>query len=751
MVKVDDNDADGVPMEQRFVDSAFSALDREIEQHSQLDFVGGADANAASSIRRTFDARAKKLKLIGDGVVSSSYLFRDPHGLLDDVQLDEMGQIHVGVQHLETNRGAVLDWRSEVAESLQFGMSRLGITVIRRRTIQVKRRRVIAVQSEWVESRNTPEDIEFGRVAGARVAPAGNRVSDTKSEEVRRATNSHHPGDVQGGDILLAELEASRDGHMRQAVATIQFEQNRAIRSPADIPLVIEGGPGTGKTLVGLHRVAKILYDLSSSPEKRSTLVVGPNPHFIEYISDVLPSLGEPGAHTFDIASLCLDSVAKRQRPTVIGEETDPLIARVKGDPAMETLLRRVAWSRVKVSELRLRVNERLVVLSEEEVAEIIARAEQAFFSGGSSYQAARDSVALQLDNRASERSREAQQRLVGGSKDRSARKERRKNKADDHAALTESRSEEVGTPHRGMEAIKDEFNSDIQVVGTGKGRVTFDELARQLLPDVQPLALVKELLTSPTISDAIDDPTAAMTIRNILSRAESDPWTRADLPLIDESAHVLGLVTPRYQHVVIDEAQDLSALAWRAIARRLSGRSLTILGDLNQSTDPAAVKGWSGALDALGIEEADVLTLAVSYRLPKPILEYAVKALPKKDRRYCPVGLRDGEPPTVRKLESPPEASEIMAALEIVPSDQYVGVITTEPRLSQITQSRDGTVILRPDEVKGLEFDVAVVVEPGHWCNESEEDYRRLFIALSRPTRRLIVLHHDPLPQRLR
>jgi len=740
-------DGEAVIEEQCFLDVAWKAVERELDGLSGPLPDATADAHAAESLKALSEKRLKTLLRLGDNFIAGSYLVDDGQDFLDE-ELDGNRNAHVGSLHLVTELGTVIDWRSPLGAALQFGEEFPGLTVIRRRTIRTKGRVVTEVQSEWLSAESDPGSAEFGRVVASGADHGG------EEGQTPKVASASSPGDLRGGDILIAELEASRDGRMRQAVATIQKDQNEAIRAARDQVFIIEGGPGTGKTLVGLHRMAKILYDLALSSDESPMLVVGPNPRFVNYISDVLPSLGEHDTTTLDIALLCLQSVKKKERPSPssIAREDD-VIAKVKGDLGMAVLLRLAAWSRVEVRELKLRVNGRLVVFHKDEVSEILMRARQAFMFDEISYAASRDSVARQLNNEALSRARAAAERLAGSADERRDRRGGRSKlgKTDTDATSQPQVEAPVGSSDEGLTS-RGKATPSVLVVGTGKGEMTFEAVTRTFMPDIEPLALVTALLTSDATAKAIaiDSPVAAMVVRNVLLRSSASPWTTADLPLIDESAHLLGLNFRQYRHVVVDEAQDLSAMAWRAIGRRTMNQSLTILGDLNQSTDPAAVGEWQDALDVLGIGTADTLTLGVSYRLPKPILKYAVQALPKVDQRRIPSGLRDGEAPEVTELSRPIGADDLTALLETIGNGHYVGVITTDAKLSRIATSRTGTLVLTPDEAKGLEFDVAIVVEPGHWCDESEVDYRRLFIALSRPTRRLIVLHHDPLPRRL-
>lgn len=201
--------------------------------------------------------------------------------------------------------------------------------------------------------------------------------------------------------------------------------------------------------------------------------------------------------------------------------------------------------------------------------------------------------------------------------------------------------------------------------------------------------------------------------------------------------------------HVVVDEAQDISPVVWSLIRARVERNSVTVLGDLNQRTVPGACRTWEEAAGALGLTEWNQMSLELSYRVPKPILDFAKRALPDGSRVLAPLGLREGEEPVIDNIGHSPTLADIDNALRISGEGDLVGVVTIDPVL--LATVRDRTVFVKPHEAKGLEFDTVVVVEPGEWFDGTDEARRLLFIALSRPTKHLAVLHYLPLPADLR
>jgi len=752
-----DEPIDLVAEEQSFLDQAWDALEDAIRRHEERygdgesDRFRGATADpyADETARRMFAHALKSMKDVTDELV----IGRVNLSPTDEGEDDDYSEYHLGALDLGTLQGRIVDWRSPYGEAFYSRSTPDRRKVLSRRTIEVEKRVVVSVEADTFIKQTKPPQVDFGRVVAK---PTKNATSPAKPGAKRsgpdgatRVGGVSSPGEIRGRDILLDELESARDGQMRKAVATIQADQDRAIRSPRDRAFIIEGGPGTGKTVVGLHRIAKILYDLRAAGEETSVLVVGPNKRFIEYISRVLPSLGERSVNTLSFRELCESSLPPKSTiPVTSGDELDPRVARVKGDIAICGLIRVAAWAKhLPPNGLSLRVNGSLIQFSQLEITRILRDARDVFVQDESSYEITRQFAARRLELASLEKVREVQERATQATKDEGKRAPRQSGTAP--AVKTDDGASD-GLTQSPVDSQRDPRQGPVFTIGSDRGQLSYAAVIRKWLPDIQPVKLITELLTSSTLADAVHESPAALVLRHLITRPASAPWTTSDLPLLDEAVHVLGGDARRFRHVVVDEAQDLSPMAWRVVARRVQGNSLTILGDPNQRTSPAAVPSWAEALSSLRIEEADILTLGLSYRLPAPVLDYAKHALPAPDRKRLPRGLRQGDAPKVVTVRTAPTPDDVGKLLGDTLEDEYACVITIDPKLSALEKIWPATVVLHPDEVKGLEFDVAIVVDPGTWCAEEDNDYRRLFIALTRPTKKLIVLHHHPLPKRI-
>jgi DNA helicase IV len=292
----------------------------------------------------------------------------------------------------------------------------------------------------------------------------------------------------------------------------------------------------------------------------------------------------------------------------------------------------------------------------------------------------------------------------------------------------------------------------------------------------VNPTALVKRLLTSPAAlaraADGIlDAGEQRAMLRPSARRGEADPWTAADLPLLDEAEAFVKGDGRRYGHVVVDEAQDLSAMALRMVARRAVASSLTILGDLAQATGAGASRSWTDALDHLGApEQVRMAELTIGYRLPAAILDFANQLLPEAAPHVtAAVSAREeGDPPELHAVTSDALASTVAALADALASEfTTTAVVAPVAMLAGLRAelAAAGHDVPLPEQstiahrlsllpaalAKGLEFDAVVVVEPAAIVAESEHGTRLLFVALTRPVQRLVIAHAQPLPVALR
>ncbi|MFJ9391335.1 HelD family protein [Nocardioides sp. NPDC101246] len=512
--------------------------------------------------------------------------------------------------------------------------------------------------------------------------------------------------------ILEAEIERPRVGPMRDIVATIQPEQDVLVRADLSQTIVVQGAPGTGKTAVGLHRAAYLLYAHRDQLTRRGVLIIGPNASFLRYIRDVLPALGEIEAKQATIAELvALHGAVRAEEPAAV--------ATLKGDVRMADVLRRAVWSHVGSPEEALvvpRGSRRWRVPSSE-----AREALEGLRANDLRYAAARALLPRALAHRV----------LV--------QMERSGDSPDDRVHDAVARAKPV------------------------------KDYAAALWPDLKPAKVLFRLFTDAAWLAEVASGVLTETEQEALlwekppRSAGTARWSLADLVLLDEIADLLDR-TPSVAHIVADEAQDLSAMMLRALGRRSTTGSLTILGDLAQATTPWASSSWASALKHLGKPDGHVEQLTRGFRVPADVIAYAARLLP----HIAP----DLEPPVaVRRTRgdltftSSSVVEALGAALERPGS---VGLIVPDAALAdaraELTEAGLGfaEIGVSADEetefdahldlvpaslAKGLEFDHVVVSDPvGIVAGEPDRDtgLRRLYVCLTRAVTSLVVRHSD-------
>jgi DNA helicase IV len=535
-------------------------------------------------------------------------------------------------------------------------------------------------------------------------------------------------------EILEAEIERPRVGPMRDIVATIQPEQDVIVRSDLEESVCVQGAPGTGKTAVGLHRAAYLLYAHRDQLSRQGVLVVGPNASFLRYIGDVLPALGEIDAQQTTIEELVGATLSRLNPRYAIRGVDGSAVATLKGDARLATVVARALWSQVQAPAEGLLVprGARRWRLAPYEVEDILAELR----SRGVRYGAARGMLAQRLAHGIL-----VKMELAGDS-------------PDDRVQDAVARSREVR------------------------------RYVDQVWPAVDPARLVLRLLGDADFLASVADGVLTDDEQRLLLWAKppkaptSARWSLADGVLIDEAADLVER-TPSLGHVVADEAQDLSQMMLRAVGRRCSTGSTTVLGDLAQATTPWASRSWQDALGHLGKADAHIEQLTKGFRVPGEVIEYAARLLP-----VIAPGL---EPPTsVRRtrgellVRQVPDLATSLAAVVANTTQRVgsVGLITPDALVpsvvSALTASELAHAILgeepanveteqsafdiRLDVVpaslaKGLEFDHVVLVEPaGIVAGEADRmtGLRRLYVCLTRAVTSLAIVHVDELPAEL-
>ncbi|MEU7335071.1 ATP-binding domain-containing protein [Streptomyces sp. NPDC007074] len=517
--------------------------------------------------------------------------------------------------------------------------------------------------------------------------------------------------------LLQQEIERPRVGPMRDIVATIQPEQDEIVRSGLGGSVCVQGGPGTGKTAVGLHRVAYLLYAHRDRLARTGTLVIGPNKSFLHYIEQVLPALGE-----LEVKQATVDDLVAHVE--VRGADT-ATAAVIKGDARMAEVLRRAVRAHVTppdepVVVVRGSRRWRVPVYELEEIVrELLDRDIR--------YGAAREALP---------------QRIA-------------------HAVLVQM--------ERSGEAPDDRVQDAVARNGAVKAAV------KAIWPPVDPARLVLRLLN--------DADFLALHAEGVLGEDEQKEilwakparsvkaarWSPADTVLIDEATDLVQR-THSLGHVVLDEAQDLSPMQYRAVGRRCTTGSATVLGDLAQGTTPWATRSWAEALAHLGKEEAVVEELTAGFRVPTDVITYASRLLPHIAPGLTPVASVRENPGFFELRATAADTEVVDACRELLRQEGSVGLIAADARVPLLAEAlaAAGLTYLGPGEettpdtrltlvpaslAKGLEYDYVVLDEPRAVVDGEPDErtgLRRLYVALTRAVSGLIVTHAAPLPPQL-
>ncbi|MGC4964202.1 HelD family protein [Gordonia sp. DT218] len=677
---------------------------------------------------------------------------------LDDGEIRRIGRIGV-LDDDDADTTLLLDWRAPLSRPFYLATPAAPEEVDRRRHVRTRSRHVRAVNDEYLT------------------------LGDASPDDVGH-------GDVVNETALVAALNAARTGEMTDIVETIQREQDLIIRSSHRGVTVIQGGPGTGKTAVALHRAAYLLYTHRDILSRSGILIIGPNDDFLTYIGQVLPSLGESGVLLSTIGDLY---------PGVHAAATETRhAAAVKGDPRMVELLKRAVRARQSLPPKPVPVDFDTYRVMIDSALIKTARA-KARSSRRAHNLAQPVFLRAALDGLAQAHARTIGSSLLDGSQLLSG--------AD-------------------IADIRDEMNQD-------------PEIRRALLrywPSLTPQAMLRELLAdSAAIRKA--SPGWSDEDRNALHRTSPRPrkdggdLTPADVPLLDELAELIGYGTDdaeraererwrrqladaqdaldiltgsapqdledeldpeilmaydlidaeqlaarqtetqrlttaerahgdrnwAFGHVIVDEAQELSAMAWRMVMRRIPNRWMTIIGDTAQTGDLAGTRSWGDVLSPYVADRWHLRELTVNYRTPAEIMTYATRMLAQiSPTQSPPTSLRsNGIEPVAIHTDV---AKRAQIAVEAAGRPELTGVtaVIVPARLhddvvAETTDIDSPPRVLTVGACKGLEFDNIVVVEPAAIIADSPRGYSDLYVALTRATQRLTVVHSDDLPEELR
>ena len=593
-------------------------------------------------------------------------------------------QFYIGRRHVHDAEGdpMVIDWRAPVSQPF------------------------------YRASRKDPLDValrrRFGYTGGDLTAYEDEHLTDPAELETTSA-------------LLAAEIERPRVGPMRDIVATIQPEQDEIVRADVHGSVCVQGAPGTGKTAVGLHRVAYLLYAHRERLARTGTLVIGPNRSFLHYIEQVLPALGE-----LDVAQATVEELVAHV--PVTGADPAPT-AVVKGDARMAEVLHRAVRSGIRMPTepcmvIRGSRRWRIPVYELEPIVQEL----------------------MDRDIRYGAALAALPQRIA-------------------HAVLVKMESAGDAPDDRVQDAVA--RNPAVRAA------------VKAVWPVVDPAKLVFRLLTDAGfLADCARDVLTPEEQQAILwpkapRGLKSAPWSLADAVLIDEARDLVER-TSSLGHVVLDEAQDLSPMQYRAVGRRCTTGSTTVLGDIAQGTTPWATATWAEALRHLGKPESRVEALTKTFRVPSEVIEYASRLLPGIAPDLAPAESVRESRGALRVLPLPDAEGSTAAVLdacrEALGNEGSIALIAADARVPQLAAALDaaGLPYLDPGTetsaesrltlvpaslAKGLEYDYVVLDEPAAIVDgepDPRTGLRRLYVCLTRPVSGLTVLHARPLPSAL-
>ncbi|MGI8627160.1 MAG: HelD family protein [Geodermatophilaceae bacterium] len=661
----------------------------------------GGDAFASEMLGKS---KAVRLRSLADDGTIPPFFGRTDRLRDDDDSATGLEQFHIGRRHVRDESGdpVVIDWRAPMSRAFYQATAAqpLGVALRRR----------------------------FGF--------AGARLTSYEDEALITATAADTDGDAPLAKLVVEEIERPRAGPMRDIVATIAPDQDDIVRAPLETSLCIQGSPGTGKTAVGLHRAAYLLYTYPDRLHRSGVLVIGPNAAFLRYIGAVLPALGE-----LDVTQTTVDELTARV--PVRGKDSDDT-ALIKGDERWAAVLRRAVYGAIMrpKDSIQVPLSDRRYRIPVERLRRYVDDVRRS----GVPYAIGRERLAMTVAEDA-----RRQKEQVGGS-------------PTDPETRRCARSAELR------------------------------EWLAGIWPEVDARQTVRNMLTDPEALAAASRGVwsaaelALLAATPLPTNPRSVRWSVADAVLIDEVEGQLRR-TELFGHIILDEAQDLSAMQLRAVARRAQAGSATVLGDIAQGTSPWSTSNWPSSLASLGRPEAVVRVLTRGYRVPGEILDVANRLLPDLAPQLPPAtSVRPGrgsvamhqvpdlvdalpelvlgvlsQPGSVGVIVSDADAAVLALALSAagIPvvrlSDADPGPSATGGSgraSSEPSAAVDGgevrVTVLPATLAKGLEYDHVVLVEPAAIVAAEQRGLHRLYVALTRAVTSLTVVHAEPLPRQL-
>ena len=647
-------------VEQRYIVDARTALEASMANVEVLLRTAQADSTNpdAMALAANLTGRLRRLR---DAESQAACFAR-----LDDEDEDTL---YIGRQHIADaeHTPLVIDWRARAAEPFYRATPLNPMGCLRRRQFVLEGDALVEI---YDTDMNDPE-------AGAGIP-----------------------------DPLLAEINRSRTGSMREIVATIQAEQDRIVRAPLDLTLVVQGGPGTGKTAVGLHRAAYLMFEHRDQLSREGVLIVGPNRRFLDYIQDVLPSLGERSSRQVVPADLGDIDLAS---PSALSSRHRRLV----GDLRMAELIRLSLQAIPLVPEHDVRIRTDL---------------------GSATIEVSAARQHMQQIITDSERMGPARETWISG-------------------VIGDLRSQVMKRSEGFPTSTASDYSKAV------RRSDAFKEFVKQHWPESKPEAVVRSIWRDSSENAGVME-TAGFNVEEVSvlqERPARGKLTEVDRPLIDEAAWQLGARFIEYGHVVLDEAQDLSPMALRMVARRAKARSFTVLGDVAQCSGDWMYEDWDLPLRALASDATavELAELTVGYRVPDEFIKLANALLPSIAPGLAPTAsVRPALAPAVTRIVESQSLVEAVATRGEQLTDRWTSVAIIDADQTRLELLGDlvpeNVDVLLPAEAKGLEFDAVLVVEPSNMEGTDGTNWRPLFVALTRAVQHLELIGSKPIPRAL-